>query len=102
MWGNNMMNGNNWPMMSGYRQMNYMNGHEGHRYQSYGKRSAEAEAEAEPKAEAEADADADADAFHGDMMFGNNWPMMNNWMYGNNMNYMNRPYHQYSSYRYHF
>merc|ERR1711978_655247 len=92
-WGNNMMYGNNWPMQSGYRQMNYMNGHEGHRYQSYGKRSAEAEAEAEPKAEAEADAEADADAeaFHGDMMFGNNWPMMNNWMYGNNMNYMNRP-----------
>merc|ERR1719347_2062828 len=24
---------NNWPMMSGYRQMNYMNGHEGHRFQ---------------------------------------------------------------------
>merc|ERR1711978_848058 len=71
MWGNNMMYGNNWPMQSGYRQMNYMNGHEGHRYQSYGKRSAEADAEV----------DADAEAFHGDMMFGNNWPMMNNWMY---------------------
>ena len=39
--------GYNWPMMSGYRQMNYMNGHEGHRYQSFHKREAEAEPEAD-------------------------------------------------------
>merc|ERR1712045_844486 len=77
-WNNNWMGyGNNWPMMSGYRQMNYMNGHEGHRFQSYGKREAEAEpeadadAEAEPKAVAEpkpeavaeAKPEADADAY---------------------------------------
>merc|ERR1719439_278189 len=87
-WGNNMMYGNNWPMMSGYRQMNYMNGHEGHRYQSYGKRSAEAEPEA------------DAEAFYGNygysnwgnnMMYGNNWPM------NYNMYYWNRP--SYTQYR---
>merc|ERR1719510_1617815 len=85
---NGMGYGNNWPMMSGYRQMNYMNGHEGHRYQSYGKRSAEAEPEA------------DAEAFYGNygysnwgnnMMYGNNWPM------NNNMYYWNRP--SYTQYR---
>merc|ERR1719439_421584 len=93
-WGNNMMWGNNWPMQSGYRQMNYMNGHEGHRYQSYGKRSAEAEPEA------------DAEAFYGNygynnwgnnMMYGyNNWG--NNMMYGNNWN---RPGMQ-EGYRFHY
>merc|ERR1719430_181643 len=137
---------NSWNMMSGYRQMNYMNGHEGHRFQSYGKR----EAEAEPKAVAEAKPEADADAFH--PSFYNNWPMnYNNWnMYNNNwnrpsytqyrtfyhkrsadaeadadawyqpygyshsnwgynrmhgynmMSYWNRPYSQFSSYRYHY
>merc|ERR1719159_2301066 len=86
-WGNNMMYGNNWPMQSGYRQMNYMNGHEGHRYQSYGKRSAEAEPEA------------DAEAFYGNYGYnmGYNWPMMNNW-YGNNWN---RPGMQ-EGYRFHY
>merc|ERR1712066_1154885 len=44
----NNMNKNNWPMMSGYRRMNDMNGHEAHRFQSYGKRSADAEAWYQP------------------------------------------------------
>merc|ERR1711918_309912 len=63
--------------------MNYMNGHEGHRYQSFH------EAEAEPEAEAE--------AFYGPYSysnFGNNWPMNYNNMY-NNM--YNRP--SYTQYR---
>merc|ERR1719187_2974667 len=100
-WGYNWMNGNN--MMNnmywgrpgysqGYRQMNYMNGHEGHRYQSFHNR----EAEAEPEAKAE--------AFYGPYSYsnwGNNWPMgynmynMYDWnmMNGNNMmNYWNMPY----------
>merc|ERR1712061_726796 len=58
----------------GYRQMNYMNGHEGHRYQSFHKREAEAEPEAE--------------AFYGPYSysnFGNNWPMNYNNMYSSNM-----------------
>merc|ERR1712061_471578 len=58
----------------GYRQTNYMNGHEGHRYQSFHKREAEAEPEAE--------------AFYGPYSysnFGNNWPMNNN-MYNNMYN----------------
>merc|ERR1712142_616470 len=54
-WGYNMMYGNNMNNMfwnrpgysQGYRQMNYMNGHEGHRYQSFHKREAEAEPEAD-------------------------------------------------------
>merc|ERR1719347_1394599 len=81
--------GYNWPMMSGYRQMNYMNGHEGHRYQSYGRRSAEAEPEA------------DAEAFYGNYGY-NNWG--NNRMYGNNMMYgnnWNRPGMQ-EGYRFHY
>ena len=140
-WGNNWMGYNNWPMMSGYRQMNYMNGHEGHRFQSYGKR----EAEAEPKADADAwyqpygysnwnmysnwpmnynnwnmysnswnrpsytqyrtfyhkrsaDAEADADAWYQPYGYG-----YSNWGYNghNMMSYWNRPYSQYSFYRYH-
>ena len=58
--------------MSGYRQMNYMNGHEGHRFQSYGKR----EAEAEPKA--------DAEAWYQPYGY-SNWNMYSNWP----MNYNN-------------
>merc|ERR1712212_1180695 len=83
-WGYNMMNGNymnnmfwNMPGYSqGYRQMNYMNGHEGHRYQSFHKREAEAEPEAE--------------AFYGPYSysnFGNNWPMN----YNNMWNQYNMP-----------
>merc|ERR1712061_445500 len=97
--------------MSGYRQMNYMNGHEGHRFQSYGKREADAVAEpeadadavAEPEADAvaepEADADAvaepeaDAEAYHPYSNWGYNWPMNYN-MYSNNWN---RP--SYTQYR---
>ena len=90
-WGYNWMNGNN--MMNnmywgrpgysqGYRQMNYMNGHEGHRFQSFHKR----EAEAEPEAKAE--------AFYGPYSYsnwGNNWPMGYN-MYNNMWNQQwNRP-----------
>merc|ERR1712066_733742 len=45
---NNWKNKNNWPMMSGYRRMNDMNGHEAHRFQSYGKRSADADAWYQP------------------------------------------------------
>merc|ERR1712179_635006 len=161
-WNNNWMGyGNNWPMMSGYRQMNYMNGYEGHRFQSYGKREAEADAEAKPEADAdaepEADADADAEAepeadaeaYHPYGNWGYNFPMnynmyYNNWNrpsytqyrtfyhkrsadaeadadawyqpYGysssnwgynrmngyNMMGYWNRPYSQFSSYRYHY
>ena len=108
-WGYNWMNGNN--MMNnmywgrpgysqGYRQMNYMNGHEGHRYQSFHKR----EAEAEPEAKAE--------AFYGPYSYsnwGNNWPMgynmynMYDWnmMNGNNMmNYWNMPYNMNMMYNY--
>merc|ERR1712212_1108399 len=143
-WNNNWMGyGNNWPMMSGYRQMNYMNGYEGHRFQSYGKREAEADAEAEPKADAEAeayhpygnwgynfpmnynmyynnwnrpsytqyrtfyhkrsaDAEADADAWYQPYGYSSS-----NWGYNrmngyNMMGYWNRPYSQFSSYRYHF
>merc|ERR1712088_1302545 len=64
----------------GYRQMNYMNGHEGHRYQSFHKREAEAEPEAE--------------AFYGPYSysnFGNNWPMNYNnmYMYNNMYRQMN-------------
>merc|ERR1712142_867723 len=81
-WGYNMMYGNNMNNMfwnrpgysQGYRQMNYMNGHEGHRYQSFHKREAEAEPEAE--------------AFYGPYgysNFGNNWPMNYNNMYYSNM-----------------
>merc|ERR1711992_379140 len=142
--------------MSGYRQINYMNGHEGHRFQSFHKR----EAEAEP----EADADAWYRSYGYSMnhpmnynnwnMYSNNWDMYNNhnnWdMYYNNwnrpsytqyrtfyhkrsadaeaeadawyqpygysssnwgynrmngynmMSYWNRPYSQFSSYRYHY
>merc|ERR1712066_170668 len=67
----NNMNKNNWPMMSGYRRMNDMNGHEAHRFQSYGKRSADADAWYQPYSN-----------------WGYNWnrPYYNNW---NNMNYMN-------------
>merc|ERR1719347_199108 len=68
--------GYNWPMMSGYRQMNYMNGHEGHRFQLYGKREAEAEPEA------------DADAWYqpyGYSNWNNNWMGYNSWP----MNYYN-------------
>merc|ERR1719204_1270063 len=124
-WGYNWMNGNNmfWngPGYSqGYMQRNYMNGHEGHRYQSFHKR----EAEAEPKAEAKPY-----------VYFGNYWPMNYNYNYmhmpmysqyggfyhkrsadadawygpygysnmGYNWNmYMNRPYYHHSAYRYHF
>merc|ERR1719420_2215266 len=122
--------GYNWPMMSGYRQMNYMNGHEGHRFQSYGKR----EAEAEPKADADAwyqpygylnynnwnmysnwnrpsytqyrtfyhkrSADAEADADAWYQPYGYGY---SNWGYNghNMMSYWNRPYSQYSFYRYH-
>merc|ERR1712147_564669 len=75
---NNMNFQNNWPMMSGYRQMNYMNGHEGHRFQSYGKRSADAEADA---------------WYHPYSNWGSNWNMYNNNNMYNNMNYMNRPYY---------
>merc|ERR1711962_1902825 len=104
-----------------------MNGHEGHRYQSFHKR----EAEAEPKAKAEPEAEAKADA-KPYVYFGNYWPMNYNNMYmpmysqyrgfyhkrsadadawygpygysmGYNWNmYMNRPYYQHSAYRYHF
>merc|ERR1719400_3001526 len=78
-WGYNWNNmyQNNWPMMSGYRQMNYMNGHEGHRFQSYGKRSADAEADA---------------WFHPYSNWGSNWNMYSN-MYNNMNYYMNRPYY---------
>ena len=90
-WGYNMMYGNNMNNMfwnrpgysQGYRQMNYMNGHEGHRYQSFHKREAEAEPEAE--------------AFYGPYSYSNwgyNWPMNYNNMY-NNM--YNRP--SYTQYR---
>merc|ERR1712088_605084 len=83
-WGHNMMYGNNmnnmfWNMpgySQGYRQMNYMNGHEGHRYQSFDKREAEAEPE----------------AFYGPYSysnFGNNWPMNYNNMYNNMWNQQN-------------
>merc|ERR1712066_361820 len=134
-WGYNWMNGNNmfWnrPGYSqGYMQRNYMNDHEGHRYQSFHKR----EAEAEPKAEAEAEAEAKADA-KPYVYFGNYWPMNYNYNYmhmpmysqyggfyhkrsadadawygpygysnmGYNWNmYINRPYYHHSAYRYHF
>merc|ERR1712006_59010 len=62
-WGYNMMYGN---------KMNNMNGHEGHRYQSFHKREAEAEPEAE--------------AFYGPYSYSNwgyNWPMNYNNMYNN-------------------
>merc|ERR1712212_217841 len=145
----NNMYGYNWPMMSGYRQMNYMNGHEGHRFQSYGKREADAVAEPEADADAVAEPEADAEAYHPYSNWGYNWPMnynmySNNWnrpsytqyrtfyhkrsadaeadadawyqpygysssnwgynrMHGYNMmSYWNRPYSQFSSYRYHF
>merc|ERR1719462_313124 len=95
-WNNNWMGyGNNWPMMSGYRQMNYMNGHEGHRFQSFHKREAEAEPEA------------DADAWYRSYGYSMNHPMnYNNWnMYSNNWdmyNNQNRPYSHFYSYRYHY
>merc|ERR1719290_309509 len=79
-WNNNWMGyGNNWPMMSGYRQMNYMNGHEGHRFQSFHKREAEAEPEA------------DADAWYRSYGYSMNHPMnYNNWnMYSNNWDMYN-------------
>merc|ERR1711918_29596 len=94
-WGYNMMYGNNMNNMfwnrpgysQGYRQMNYMNGHEGHRYQSFHKREAEAEPEAE--------------AFYGPYSYsnwGNSWPMNYNHMYNNMYNNMyNRP--SYTQYR---
>merc|ERR1719347_2355007 len=147
---NNWMGyGNNWPMMSGYRQMNYMNGHEGHRFQSYGKREAEAEPEADADAwyqpygysnwnnnwmgynnwpmnynnwnmynnmynrpsftqyrtfyhKRSADAEADADAWYQPYGYSHsNWGY--NRMHGYNMmSYWNRPYSQFSSYRYHY
>merc|ERR1712179_369815 len=91
-WNNNWMGyGNNWPMMSGYRQMNYMNGYEGHRFQSYGKREAEADAEAKP--EAEPKADAEAEAYHPYGNWGYNFPMNYNMYYNN----WNRP--SYTQYR---
>merc|ERR1711973_710292 len=108
-WGYNWMNGNN--MMNnmywgrpgysqGYMQRNYMNGHEGHRYQSFHKREAEAEpqpkaeaeaeAKAEPKAEAQAEAKAEAKPY---VYFGNYWPMNYNY------NYMHMPmYSQYGGF----
>merc|ERR1712088_423764 len=122
-----------------------MNGYEGHRFQSYGKREAEADAEAKPEADADAEpkADAEAEAYHPYGNWGYNFPMnynmyYNNWNrpsytqyrtfyhkrsadaeadadawyqpYGysssnwgyNMMSYWNRPYSQFSSYRYHF
>ena len=45
-------------------------------------------------------ADAEPEAFYGPYSyssFGYNWPRNYNYM-----SYMNRPYHQFSSYRYHF
>merc|ERR1719462_839909 len=104
-WNNNWMGyGNNWPMMSGYRQMNYMNGHEGHRFQSFHKR----EAEAEP----EADADAWYRSYGYSMnhpmnynnwnMYSNNWDMYNNGNNWNMYNNWNRPYSHFYSYRYHY
>merc|ERR1711974_484752 len=73
-----------------YNYMNYMNSPSYTQYRTfYHKRSADAEPEAE--------------AFYGPYSyssFGYNWPMNYNMYY--NTNYMNRPYHQYSSYRYHF
>merc|ERR1711931_479619 len=74
--------------MSGYRQMNYMNGHEGHRFQSYGKREAEAEAKPE----------ADADAWYqpyGYSNWNNNWMGYNNWpMNYNNWNMYSNMYNR--------
>ena len=88
-WGYNMMNGNymnnmfwNRPGYSqGYRQMNDMNGHEGHRFQSFHKREAEAEPE--------------ADAWYQPYGYSSYYNM-------NMMNYWNRPYNMMYNYRYHF
>merc|ERR1719228_435497 len=62
-----------------------MNGHEGHRFQSFHKREAEAEPEAE--------------AFYGPYSysnFGNNWPMNYNNMYSNMWNQQNMYQDQYN------
>merc|ERR1712168_676342 len=83
-WGYNMMYGNNMNNMfwnrpgysQGYRQMNDMNGHEGHRYQSFNKREAEAEPE--------------ADAWYQPYGYSS---------YYNMMNYWNRPYNMMYNYR---
>merc|ERR1719397_1437932 len=85
MYGNNNMYNNM------YNNMNYMNRPSYTQYRTfYHKRSADAEPEAE--------------AFYGPYSyssFGHNWPMNYNMNY-NYMSYMNRPYNQFSSYRYHF
>merc|ERR1719203_2714610 len=84
---NNWMSYNMYNNMNNYMysNMNYMNRPSYTEYRTfYHKRSADAEPE----------------AFYGPYSyssFGYNWPRNYNYM-----SYMNRPYHQFSSYRYHF
>merc|ERR1719347_40701 len=96
----NNMYGYNFPMMSGYRQMNYNNYQQG---QSYGKRSADAEADADVWDNHYTDSVCTwpdcpynmnymSNWNRNNMYNRNNWNNMNNMYNMNYMNNWNRPY----------
>merc|ERR1711937_434538 len=85
------MYGYNFPMMSGYRQMNY--GQQGREFQSYGKRDADAEADANVWYQPYFGNGNNMNNYMNNMNYKNNMNNMNNWNnMNNNMNNWNNMY----------